>query len=162
MASEPQPIPAPAVATAATPAGAPEGRSKGGCLKALLIGLAMVVGVVALATVCAWIAFDAIHRSLTEERLSSLSETEATAALSSAQLQAPDLSQYAYVSTEGLQGPRFEDVTVGDIVMRTSLFDSLLSQDDDGNPAEGAFSSYRVVSAFATWRSSYKIGRAHV
>ncbi len=155
MASEPQPIPAPAVAPAATPAGAPEGRSKGGCLKALLIGLAMVVGVVALATVCAWIAFDAIDRSLTEERLSSLSETEATAALSSAQLQAPDLSQYAYVSTEGLQGPRFEDVTVGDIVMRTSLFDSLLSQDDDGNPAEGAFSSYRVVSAFATWRSSY-------
>lgn len=138
------------------PAAAPDGRQKkGGCLKTLLIGLAILVGVVALAAVCAWFAFDAIDRSLTEERLSSLSEAEAVAALSEAHLEPPDLSQYAYVSTEGLQGPRFEDVTVGEIVMRTSLFDSLLSQDDAGEPSEGAFSSYRVVSAFATWRSNY-------
>lgn len=152
MATEPQPTTV--QAPSAQPPTAESERPKRGCLRALLIALAIFVGVVLLAAVCAWFAFDAIDRSITEERLSSLSETEAVAALSEAQLQPPDLSQFAYVSSEGLQGPRFEDVTIGEIVLRSSLFESLLDR-EDGAMASDGFSSYRVVSAFATWRSNY-------
>lgn len=130
---------------------------KGGCLRAFLIALGIFVGVVLLAAVCAWFAFDAIDRSLTEERLSSLSESQALASLSEAHLEAPDLSQYAYVSADGLQGPRFDDLTIGDIVLRSSLFDGLLVREDeqgDEVPPD-SFGSYRVVSAFANWRSNY-------
>ena len=126
---------------------------KGGCLRSLGIALAVFVGVLLFSGACAWFAFDAIDRSITQERLESLSEREALAALNSAGLEAPDLSQYAYVTADGLQGPRFTDVTIGDTVMRSSLFAALLTN-DNAVQLEDPFLSYRVVSAFATWRSS--------
>ena len=130
----------------------PEPR-KGGCLRSCAIALIVFVGVLAFSGACAWFAFDAIDRSLTQERLESLSEREALAALNSAGLEPPDLSQYAYVTADGLQGPRFTDVTIGDTVMRSSLFAALLTN-DNAVQLEDPFLSYRVVSAFATWRSS--------
>lgn len=165
MADEPQgsaiapasPMPEPMAATGPTPAPPAadgEARRKGGCLRSLLIALAVFLGVVLLALGLGIFAFDAIDRSLTEERLGNLTESQAIAGLNEATMEPPDLSQFAYVSAEGLTGPRFSDVNVGEIVLRDSLFDSLLAGEAGAAP-DDAFSSYRVVSAYAEWRSSY-------
>lgn len=149
MADEAQPV---IIVPVGAPPVEPEPR-KGGCLRSLAIAFAVFLGVLLFSGACAWFAFDAIDRSITQERLESLSEREALAALNSAGLEPPDLSQYAYVTADGLQGPRFTDVTIGDTVMRSSLFAALLTN-DNAVQLEDPLLSYRVVSAFATWRSS--------
>lgn len=103
----------------------------------------IVLGIIVGAAVCAGLAFGAL--GLLNDALGkkhhapiALSEQTVLTSLNAERLAPPDLTGYAHLSTENLLGPRYDNLSIGEIV-------------DEGNGS----APHRDVTAVATFENSY-------
>lgn len=102
------------------------------CVLAVLL---LVVGA------AAYFALVVADRTLQQEDMANLSDQQVSSELTDLRLSTPDLSELAYVSNESLEGPRFEDISIGAI---------RYGQMKDGKLTP----TTRQVEARAVWQSS--------
>lgn len=108
-------------------------------VKRILVTILVIGCIVVLANFVLKTAFEAIDASLQKTQVTMLSETTASNSLENAQVDPPDVSGYAYIETTNFVGPRFAELTIGD----------LYEQEVDGQTAY-----LRDVTTTATFRNS--------
>lgn len=86
-----------------------------GCLRDAAIVVCVLIALVLVVGAAAYFAFVMTDHTLQQEDLANLTDSEVRADLADLRLSDPDLSSYAYVSNEVLDGPRFGSIDIGAI-----------------------------------------------
>lgn len=120
----------------------PPTRTARGCLRDAIIVICVLVALILVVGAAAYFAFVTADRTLQQENLANLTESEVRSDLQELHLSAPDLSGYAYVPSESLDGPRFDQMSIGTIHYG-SMKDGRLT------------ATTRTVTCDAKWQNSY-------
>lgn len=115
-------------------------RNNRGCLRDAAIVGSVILALLLVVGIAASFVFFFANNTLKQEDMAGLSESKVYADLEALDISAPDLSNLAYVSSDGLTGPHFESIEVGSIRY--------------GSAKDGRVTpSTRTVTANAIWDS---------
>lgn len=90
-------------------------RNNQGCLRDAAIVGSVILALLLVVGIGASLMFFMTGSTLKQEDMAGLSESKVYADLEALGIPTPDLSGFAYVSSEGLSGPQFDDIDIGSI-----------------------------------------------